>query len=200
MEIPDSKQSGILLETEMKLALSGISGSGKDYLAKHLIKNHQFTRVSFSDQLKKLAKLIYPWMEQDYPEFEKELPLNVVTSRGEKITLTPRQIWLKLNCLRDIEDGLFIRMLEEEMALKNSDNIVISDIRTKHEFNWCVKNGFTTVYINPTKYIYERNSFDNQIMEFQELTDFEFVNNFDGLEGFEKFIQLIKDNSNEPKT
>lgn len=51
----------------MKIAFMGISGSGKDFLANYLISNYGFIRLSFSDQLKKLANYIYPWMEKDYP-------------------------------------------------------------------------------------------------------------------------------------
>lgn len=44
----------------MKIAFMGRSGSGKDFLANYLISNHDFIRLSFSDQLKKLANYIYP--------------------------------------------------------------------------------------------------------------------------------------------
>lgn len=47
----------------MRIAFMGVSGSGKDYLSNYLINNYDFIRLSFSDQLKKLAHHIYPWLE-----------------------------------------------------------------------------------------------------------------------------------------
>ncbi|WP_230486530.1 hypothetical protein [Morganella morganii] len=57
----------------MKIAFMGISGSGKDFLANYLISNYEFFRLSFSDQLKKLATYIYPWMEKDYSPEKKNV-------------------------------------------------------------------------------------------------------------------------------
>lgn len=175
-----------------KLAFTGISGSGKDFLVQHLTKNQNYTRVSFSDQLKKLAKIIYPWLELDYAPFEKEQPLNITLSSGEKITKTPREIWIHLNKLRDIEDGLFLRMLEEQLSLLNVPNIVISDIRPQIEWDWCRKNEFTTIYIEPLKKIYKPNDFDKQVLKYREQADYVFENDFNGIGKFKEFIQQIQ--------
>lgn len=175
----------------MKLAFTGISGSGKDFLVSHLIKTQNYTRVSFSDQLKKLAKLIYPWLKQDYPPFEKEQPLNITLPSGEKITKSPREIWLHLNKLRDIEDGIFLRMLEEQLSLLNVPNIVISDIRPQLELDWCKKNGFTTIYVEPLKKIYEPNDFDKQVLKYKDQADYVFENDFNGITKFKEFIADI---------
>lgn len=175
----------------MKIAFTGISGSGKDYLIEYLTRNKNFHRVSFSDQLKKLAKKIYPWIEKDYPPLIKEKPLNLTLSSGEIITNTPREIWIFLNSLRKIEDGLFVRMLEEELSLLNITNIVISDIRPQIEWDWCKKNGFTTIYIEPLKNIYEPNDFDKQVLAYKDKSDFVFENDFNGTQKFENFIKGI---------
>jgi hypothetical protein len=173
------------------IALTGISGSGKDYLVSYLVNELGYTRVSFSDQLKEISNMIYPWLEKDYPPIVKEQPLDVTTSIGEHITKTPRQIWLKLNMLRDIEDGIFIRMLEEKLvAMGSPDKIVISDIRPQLEWDWCKKMGFTTIYIDPLKLIYEPNDFDKQVLTYKDQADYVFENDFKGLN---KFIQFMKD-------
>ncbi|MCR9758528.1 adenylate kinase, partial [Vibrio parahaemolyticus] len=99
----------------MKIAFMGISGSGKDFLASYLISNHNFIRLSFSDQLKRLANHIYPWMKKDYAPEEKTIPINITLSTGESINHSPRDIWISLNKLRKIEDKIFIRMLSEEL-------------------------------------------------------------------------------------
>lgn len=175
----------------MKIAFTGISGSGKDYLVSHLIKEHEFYRVSFSDQLKKLAVKVYPWLERDYAPIEKEEPLNIILESGEVITKSPREIWLSLNRLRDIEEGMFVRMLEEEMGRLHVENYVISDIRPQVEWDWCKKNGFVTVYIEPLEKVYEPNDFDNQVLSYKDKADYIFENDFNGLDKFKEFIDKV---------
>ncbi|MDE9455958.1 hypothetical protein [Xenorhabdus bovienii] len=99
----------------MKIAFMGVSGSGKDFLSDYLILNHNFIRLSFSDQLKKLANYIYPWMKKDYPPERKMSPLNITLPTGESIHHSPIDIWLNLNNLRNVEEKIFIRMLSEEI-------------------------------------------------------------------------------------
>jgi dephospho-CoA kinase len=82
-----------------RIALMGVSGAGKDYLASYLIKNHGVARFSFSDQLKRLAQLIYPWLELDYLPIIKEKNLDIQLSTGERITKSLREIlFLKSAC------------------------------------------------------------------------------------------------------
>ena len=171
-----------------KIALIGISGSGKDYLVSYMTDKMGFTRVSFSDQLKKIAKFAFPWMDLDYPPIAKEQPLTIQTSIGEHINLTPRQIWLTVNNLRSVEDGLFVRMLHDEVS-GMSGNIVISDVRTSPEYDYCKANGFKFIRITPAKLIYEPNEFDLQQQSM--ISDYEFVNNFNGVEEFRSFISTV---------
>lgn len=174
------------------IALTGISGSGKDYLVSYLVNELGYTRVSFSDQLKEIAHIIFPWFEKDYPPMIKEQPLNITTQTGEFIEFTPRQIWLKLNSLREIENFIFIRMLEDKIKSMDTNKIVISDIRPQIEWDWCRKMGFKTIYIEPLKNIYEPNDFDNQVLGYKEQADYVFENDFTGLNKFKKFIEGIK--------
>jgi len=169
----------------MKLALVGESGSGKDYIVKVLEKDYGFYRLSFSDQLKKLGvKIFGEWLKKDYPPEEKETPLNIKLKSGEIITKSPREIWLSLNSLREIEDGLFVRMLEEQFNNTLIDNIVISDIRTENEYEWCVDNDFLVIYVNNEKSIHEKNSFDDYARSLKEKADFIIENDMKG----ERFI------------
>ncbi|CAI3805428.1 hypothetical protein [Rheinheimera sp. MM224] len=176
-----------------RIALMGVSGSGKDYTADYLIKNHQFTRYSFSDQLKRLAHHIYPWLELDYPPIIKEKSLDIQLLTGERITKSPREIWLHLNTLRDIENNIFIRMLSEEIEavqLKNPiSNFLISDIRSTDEFQWCKSNNFKIIYIKHEKQIYQEYEIDAAISQNAPYADYTFVNNFNGIEEFEAFYQ-----------
>jgi hypothetical protein len=179
----------------MKIAFMGISGSGKDFLANYLICKYGFTRLSFSDQLKKLANYIYPWMEKDYPSEKKSLPLNISLSTGELISYSPRDIWLSLNMLREIEEKIFIRMLSEELNLLESNStvnekrIIITDIRSNEEFIWCKNNQFTVIYIEREGNDYEKYEIDNHVIENKEKADYHFHNNTSGIDSFKFFFE-----------
>lgn len=180
----------------MKIAFMGVSGSGKDFLADYLISNYNFIRLSFSDQLKKLSKFIYPWMEEDYPSERKALPLNITLPTGELIHHTPRDIWLNLNGLRKIENKIFIRMLSSEMKLleKNNTskiNIIITDIRSNEEFLWCKENHFTVIYINRTENDYKKYPIDKHVIENKYKTDYQFDNDTNGTTRFKSFFDKV---------
>ncbi|WP_217522152.1 adenylate kinase [Vibrio metschnikovii] len=180
----------------MKIAFMGVSGSGKDFLARYLIDEHNFIRLSFSDQLKKLASYIYPWMEKDYLPEEKTLPINITLSTGESIKHTARDIWLHLNKLREIEDRIFIRMLSEELInleerYKETQNIIITDIRSNEEFIWCKNNGFIVIYIERSNNHYEKYEIDKYINLNKPKSDYKFRNNEDGMGNFKAFIEEV---------
>jgi dephospho-CoA kinase len=172
----------------------GVSGSGKDYFVDVMKKEFDFARFSFSDQLKKLGTRIYPWLEEDYPPELKEKPLNLeIPETGEVITKTPREIWLELNKLRNIEDNLFVRMLDQSISRVNVSNYVISDVRTQNEFDWCKKNGFIFVYIKAEDPAHPRNDFDDWVrkQEADETYDHIFNNDFNGDEKIKRFIKIL---------
>lgn len=177
----------------MKVAFVGRSGYGKDWLAKHhLIKNCNYHRMSFSDQVKKTACLVHPWLERDYPPIVKETPLNVITDYGEHINFTPREMWLNTGKLRDKDKYVFIRMLDKELKLLNVDNIVITDVRTEEEVEYCRNAGFVIVAMTATCEIYENNDFDNYAASATEWADHVFLNEFDGIDKFKKFYEELE--------
>jgi len=178
----------------MKLAIMGVSGSGKDYVVDVMKDEFMFTRFSFSDQLKKLGDMIYPWLNADYSPEEKELPLNYkIPETGEVITDSPRQIWLKLNKMRDIENELFVRMLAEQVSKTYVDNYVISDVRTQNEYDWCLYHGYTLVMIKADEPKHPKNSFDDWVRNIDErgLYDYAFTNNFQGKEEIRTFFEKL---------
>ncbi|HCH3831092.1 TPA: adenylate kinase [Vibrio parahaemolyticus] len=180
----------------MKIAFMGVSGSGKDFLSDYLIKNHNFIRLSFSDQLKRLSKYIYPWMEMDYPPEKKMSPLNIMLPTGEFINHSPRDIWLNLDNLRKVEEKIFIRMLAEEMKaieIKNESktNIIITDIRSNSEFLWCKENNFTIVYINRKNNNYEKYDIDKHVIENKQKADYRFDNDSNDLIRFKSFFEEV---------
>lgn len=82
-------------------------------------------------------------------------------------------------------------MLQEEIAGfdDKSKNILISDIRSEDEFQWCRANGFKIIYIKANKNVYKSYIIDSQISEMASKADFIFENNFNGLIEFDLFYQ-----------
>ncbi len=180
----------------MKIAFMGVSGSGKDFLSSYLIDNHNFIRLSFSDQLKRLSKHIYPWMETDYPPEKKSSSLNISLPTGEFITHSPRDIWLNLDSLRIIEEKIFIRMLSEEMKAidKNNEintNIIITDIRSNSELQWCQENNFIIIYISRKNNKYKEYDIDKHVIENRKKADYQFENDSNDLTKFKSFLEEV---------
>jgi len=176
----------------MKIALTGISGAGKDYLGKVLLDEMEFERISFSDELKSIASRIYPWLEFDYEPSVKNKPLNITTNFGIKIEKSPRDIWLALDFLRTIDPFVFIYGVDNRIEMYEKErNILITDIRTQQEFDFCKSKGFTTIFIQPTKEIYKKYSFDYFSRSSKENCDFIFENTFQEDSKY-KFLEMIK--------
>lgn len=183
----------------IKIAFYGRSGSGKDFVTSRIIEEYpEFIRISFSDRLKEIASSIFNFLEVDYAPEVKEKPLNITTELGENINLSPRQIWLKMNFLRDIEDTIFIRKthnLIKEKEEQGYRNFIIPDIRTKAELQYCVDNGFEIIKINCYNRYHPNNSFDDiqDSEEFKEAT-VRIFNNIIGLdidkEDIDKILEI----------
>ena len=180
----------------MRLALFGKSGVGKDFITQKIIESRpQYTRLSFSDSLKDLTLKCFSWMDNKYntPEL-KEVPLNLKTSQGEIITDTPREIWLKMNFLRNIENKIFIRILDEKfISLKDKDNVIISDVRTKEELFYCLENKFKIIKVVNENPFHKSNFFDLQQDDsyFSENIDLTFINDMNSEFDIENFFKVI---------
>ncbi len=118
------------------LAFTGRSGSGKDHLADYLIRHHGWVRVSFSDELKARAKLIFPWMDLDYSPEHKNTPINHPQNINN---LTPRDIWKMLDVLRTVDPEIFIRgvQLHVKKLLHEGKDVIITDVRKPLEYKLC---------------------------------------------------------------
>lgn len=130
----------------MKIALTGRKQSGKDYLGEYLLTHHKFNRVSFSDQLKKIADTVYPWGAphcEVLPE-HKELP---VPHEFNVNGLSYRELWMSLDVLRDYDPNVFVHGAARDIANLKNENILVTDIRKQVEFDLCVANGFTIIKI-----------------------------------------------------
>ena len=129
----------------MIVVLTGRKKAGKDTLASTLFK-HEFIRISFSDQLKRICADLFPWLELDYPQEVKDQKI------FNNETLSPRDIWLSLNVLTEIDRTILVRSLETELNKWTSQdlgelNFIITDLRKPEEYEWVQKMGYPIIKI-----------------------------------------------------
>ena len=129
------------------IALTARSGAGKDFLASHLINVHGFVRVSFSDELKIIAKTLYPWMELDYAPEDKN---KIINHQMNVCNMSAREIWITLDSLRQVDPLIFVNGVKEKLnkLLSTGVDIIVTDVRKESEFDLMFDIGATIIKIN----------------------------------------------------
>lgn len=171
------------------VGLTGRKFAGKDFLAKTLI-DEGYLRVSFSDSLKRLAQIAFPWIEADYDSEDKE---KVIAHPKNSLQKSPRQIWKTLDVLRtDVDPRIFVDSTMEEIldARAEGKNIVITDIRKPEEYN-LVKalGGFIIRITDPNQ--------TNQDVSEWLINDFKVdveFDNFKTVDSVDHFREMLRDN------
>ena len=142
----------------MIVGICGLIGSGKDTIADHLVKDHNFVKISFADKLKDTVATLFDWdrtlldgkteqsrlwREQEDPYWSKEL----------KKKVTPRYVLqvFGTECMRDgFYDGVWVSLAKKKILDNPDINWVIPDVRFENEANMikeiegevrCVKRG-----------------------------------------------------------
>lgn len=181
----------------MIIGLIGNTRVGKDTIADYLVDNYEFTKFSFANQIKNVAREIFGWNEEQLDGHKKDIP--------DKTTgIIPREFfkWMGTDVMQyDFHDKFALcNILNRSIwaySLLNSiqqyidrnENIVITDFRFMHEFNlfkdfanikfYVVsrenynKNGISTV-IND---VWQYEILDILKTLFRENYNFDFVNN-----------------------
>jgi hypothetical protein len=114
------------------IVLTGRKKAGKDTMALQLIDDG-FTRLSFSDQLKRICCKVFPDMLPDYPQEVKDQKILF----GK--TLSPRDVWLKMNVVTEIEPEILVHSLADELyehMESGKTNFVITDLRRPWEYEF----------------------------------------------------------------
>jgi hypothetical protein len=101
----------------MKIAILGRAGSGKDTVANYLVSEHGFEKHAFSEGLYKICREYYGMTVKDR---------GLLQEVGE--------------AMRSIDPDVFVKYLGR--SLKNSKNIVISDVRFVNEYKTLKDLGF----------------------------------------------------------
>lgn len=182
------------------IAFTGRKRSGKDFYCKILTELYGATRMSFSDELKRLARVIYPWIPFSIDDDKKE---EKIESEFNIYGFTPREIWLELGGaegLRYIDPSVFVNHFianQYDTAVEHPDKLhVITDLRTKQEYDFIKKLGIPIVRItlDPKKrceLILVEDAVEDFISEMK--ADVDFVNIWNDDLNTQRFIRSLEE-------
>ena len=144
-----------LLEGKLILGLCGYAKSGKDTIAEKLVKNYDFNRIAFADNVKKDMNNFFKQSVYEDIVLNQSIYEDIVLKHN-RVPINPDPITLQLEDVDFFTEDLFIKQklrpyiiwYAEKMrvlngpyfwinkALENNYNkIVISDIRREEELN-----------------------------------------------------------------
>ena len=139
------------------IGLLGEKYSGKDTAGNYLISNHQFMRYAFGDPVKDICKILFslsdlqltdPSMKEIVDERwglrPRDMFQRIGTEFGQMgiIKLFP-ELKTKIKYRE-----LWVRLFEEWLKQQETTNIIITDVRFKHEVECIKKYGGTIIKIN----------------------------------------------------
>lgn len=118
----------------MNIALLGCKRSGKDTFGEVACREFGYTRMAFADDLKKIARMLYP------EEFENgNKPVELLQWFGQVARSRNPEVWInRLNRK--------IQMMEFANSCSINDlNIVVTDVRQQNEVDYLKSKGFYLV-------------------------------------------------------
>lgn len=175
------------MNSPLVIVLTGRKYSGKDTFASAIFPLG-FTRLSFSDQLKRITNSLFPFVSLDYPQGDKDKKM------FNDNTLSPRDIWLKMNVVTEIDRNILVGSLEREMReliCSGHTLLCITDLRKPEEYQWVSEMGYPIVKIidgdRPT------NLNEDSLEDFIDTIspDFTIVNNKDE-QSILQFVELVR--------
>lgn len=178
---------------------TGRKRSGKDYCLQALMDDERGKRVvqrlSFSDELRRVANYIYPWLPQEIPDDAKDAPFRHPDNPNN---FTPREIWLHLggtDGLRRVQPDLFLAFFKRfQLPLVEANpgvHFIVSDLRTPQEYDWALSTRCPITRISKED---RTGIVEDDIESFidQMVVHKEFVNPFDDGVSFIKFYRNNK--------
>ena len=183
-----------------RIGLVGTKGSGKDTLADYLVLNKQFIKYSFANPVKDISKILFDLDESQLNGINKEII-------DKRWGISPRVIFQRLGTefgqykiyelFPELKSKiksrqLWIRLFEIFLEKHSDKNIVIADVRFKHEVDFLKKLNFNLIKINRDKL-----NIDSHISEIElnSITNIDYTINNNGTKeklyyNFEKFIYV----------
>jgi hypothetical protein len=125
----------------MIIGICGLIGSGKDTVAQHLIKHHNFVKISFADKLKDAVAVMFDWdrtmlegntdVSREWREKEDEF-----WTKETGRSITPRKVLQEFGteCMRNgFYDGVWVSLTKKHILDNPQTNFVIPDVRFPNE-------------------------------------------------------------------
>jgi hypothetical protein len=176
---------------KMIVAFMGEYKSGKDFFCDHLVATRGAVRLSFSDEVRRLASQIFPWLPMDITPEQKDLPF---VHPQNPNNLTPRQIWLTVGKVRDVDPHFFVHKFEDNNwnALDecyNPDKLfIITDFRTPQEWEFIQDVGIPVLKIErESRDGLPPSDFEQYVREFKDYDQL-FINRMNGTAEFDRFF------------
>lgn len=120
----------------IKIALTGKLRSGKDTVANRLYIGHDFHRVAFGDELKRLAHETFPHIS------EASKPRALYQQFGQLMREMDPDVWIRH------VDRKVKALIDVHAPHKDRVGIVITDLRQPNEYAWAKHNGFSIVRVS----------------------------------------------------
>ena len=125
----------------MIIGICGLIGSGKGTVADLLVKEHNFSKISFADKLKDGVATVFGWdrsmLEGDTSDSRKwREQEDKYWSKETGRKITPRLVLQEFGteCMRDgFYDGIWISLVKQKILQNPKTNWVIPDVRFPNE-------------------------------------------------------------------
>jgi dephospho-CoA kinase len=113
------------------IALTGKARAGKDTVAEYLVERYGYSRFAFADDIKRIAKDIFPWRFADGKK-DREL----LQQFGQNMRKIDPDVWVR---------RLFLKL---DLLMAHGVIPVITDLRMPNEYAACREWGFVIIRID----------------------------------------------------
>lgn len=144
--------------TQVKIAISGKAGSGKDTAASFILnhetmKSFNLTKKAFADPLKEIAGIMYPDIPKEWIYGPSQLRASVIEdSFKENEKLTVRQLLIDIGTNgRNYNENIWIESALADVRKSKEKSFIFSDVRFRNEFDCLKKNGFFMIRVKRQK-------------------------------------------------
>ena len=114
----------------MRIALSGLKRSGKDTIGSYLIQNYSCKRFAFADEVKRLARELFP---EEFVQNDK--PVDLLQWLGNTMRQRNPDVWIN-------RVSTMIQLTKDPVP-----NLVVTDVRYPNEVQALKNLGFTIVKV-----------------------------------------------------
>lgn len=136
--------------TQRIFGIVGAIGSGKDTIGDRLIQNYGFQKTSFAKRVKDVAAAVFGW-DREMLEGSTKVSREWREVVDEYWGITPRLALQKIGTemfRNQIDDKVWVKAVQKEIAQSPDLDYVITDCRFKNEVESIKEMGGTIVYVD----------------------------------------------------